>query len=354
MAPATALDRPNHRPPSPTRSFSGGQPPIGDLYPDAHRPRLGRAVLRARSLSRRTAHGVDPFAGGLPIARCSGADLEARSGGDFGEARPGSGLLRPQRRRRRGGRRGGHRVSPAGAAGQGALAARGGIRLRAGQPGDGGDGQRRARRRAAAGRLDHRDLERPAHQPSGRRRQSARRRSPAEPATRAARFRIVISAGRRHPQRRAALRFPGQAHPPSPDRRNAGADLVIARARRDIERLRDRILHGRIGRAGRHGPGRLPAVGSVGCAGPGGRRTCRPPRRLASRTAAGHGTRPRDRLSRATRTSPPTPPSSPRSRSTKLFGCCACGARRMPGSSSTPTARSTSSKAASSRRRAGP
>ena len=81
-------------PPPPPDPSAAAQPPIGDVYPDAHRPRLGRAILWARPLSRRAAHGVDPFAGGVPVARCSGADLEARSGGDFGEARPGAGLLR--------------------------------------------------------------------------------------------------------------------------------------------------------------------------------------------------------------------------------------------------------------------
>ncbi len=69
---------------------------------------------------------------------------------------------------------------------------------------------------------------------------------------------------------------------------------------------------------GRHGSGRLPAIGSVGCAGPRGRRTCRPPSpigdpdcRPAPDAAAGS-------VSRATRTSPPTPPPSPKSRSTRV------------------------------------
>ena len=55
----------------------------------------------------------------------------------------------------------------------------------------------------------------------------------------------------------------------------------------------------------------------------------------------------------ATRTSPPMPRSSPRSRSTRRPRSPACGAPPMPGWSSTRTARSTSSKAASSRPRAG-
>ena len=51
-------------------------------------------------------------------------------------------------------------ASAAGTPLRGALAARGGIRLRAGQPGDGCLAGGRARRDRPPGRLDHRDLER--------------------------------------------------------------------------------------------------------------------------------------------------------------------------------------------------
>ena len=132
----------------------------------------------------------------------------------------------------------------AGHAGAGALAARGGIRLRAGQPGDG--------RRRCAPLLD--DDGKPADwtteiwsgthiEPPGRRRQPARRRGPARPAAGAAAADVPeAERRRRHPQRRAALRLPAEAHRPSPGRRDAGAHLVAARARRDAERLRDRML----------------------------------------------------------------------------------------------------------------
>ena len=86
-------------PPPPAEPTPGDDQARGDLYEDAHRPRLGGAVLRASRIPRRTAHGVDPLAGRLPVARCAGADLEARSRGDFGQACAGAGLLRPQRRR---------------------------------------------------------------------------------------------------------------------------------------------------------------------------------------------------------------------------------------------------------------
>ncbi len=63
-----------------------------------------------------------------------------------------------------------------------------------------------------------------------------------EPAAGAASRRVVVPARGRHPQRRAALRVSGKAHRASPDRRDAGADLFVARARRDAQCLRDRML----------------------------------------------------------------------------------------------------------------
>ena len=62
---------------------------------DARRTCLGGAVLRARPLPRRASDGVDAFAGGLSAARRTRPHPEARSGGDFGQARAGAGLLRP-------------------------------------------------------------------------------------------------------------------------------------------------------------------------------------------------------------------------------------------------------------------
>ncbi len=138
------------------------------------------------------------------------------------------------------------------------------------------------------------------------------------------------SAGRRHPQRRAALRFRGKADRASPDRRDAGAHLVVARARRHAQRLRDRIVDGRVGRAGGPGPGRLPALGIVRSAGPRGRRACgadEPTGRRACRPAPGAVAA---SALPATRTWPPMPQSSPRSRSTRVCVSSACGARRMP------------------------
>ena len=209
-----------------------------------------------------------------------------------------------------------------GDAGPGALAARGGIRLRAGQPGDGDDGARRARRRRAPGRLDHRDLERPAQQPPGQRRQSARRRGAARPAAGAAGHRIVGPAGRRHPQRRAALRFRGEADRPSPDPRDAGADLVAARARRDARTC------SRSNPSSTNWPseaGEDPVAYRLSIL----RRPARPRRHRAGRAherlAARHcrrGARAAAAASalRATRTSPPMPLSLPRSRSTRASG----------------------------------
>ena len=122
-----------------------------------------------------------------------------------------------------------------GQAGPGALAPRGGIRLRAGQH----------RRWSSTVRAALDDDGKPADWTteiwSGRRttapgsggnllgapRRCPIRRPRRRPPTSGIEWR------RRHPQRRAALRFPAEAHRASPDRRDAGADLVVARARRD-------------------------------------------------------------------------------------------------------------------------
>ena len=123
----------------------------------------------------------------------------------------------------------------------------------------------------------------------------------------------------------------------------------LARARRDVERVRDRILDRRTGRARRRRPGRLPAVGAGRPAGAGGRRARRADVRLAGRDCRPAAGAAAASALPATRTSPPMPRSSPRSRSTRWCGCGGCGARPMPGSSSIRMAPSTSSKAASSK-----
>jgi nicotinate dehydrogenase subunit B len=99
-----------------------------------------------------------------------------------------------------GGRRGGHRAADPGSTDQGALAPRGGIRLRAGESGDGGEGHRRARRVRPTGRLDGRDLERNAQCAAGQR-QPPKRRGAAEPAARAGTSRRARCQWRRcHPE----------------------------------------------------------------------------------------------------------------------------------------------------------
>ena len=83
------------RPAAARRAGADRQPAPGDLFEDARRTCLGGAVLRACPLPRRASDGVDPFAGGLSAARRTRPHPEARSGGDFGQARARAGLLRP-------------------------------------------------------------------------------------------------------------------------------------------------------------------------------------------------------------------------------------------------------------------
>ena len=258
---SSLLQQPTHRPHGRAARRGGARRRTsrGDLFARLPGACLDRAVMRARRISRRASDGVDACAGRVSAARRAGAIARARCEERVGAPRAGPRLLRPQRRRRRRGRRGGHRNADAGQADPGAVAARGGVLLRAGEPRHGGEGARRARRRRASRRLDRGDLERHAQRAAGQR-QPARRAGAAEPAARAgAAGRARRRRRRRGAQRDAALRHPGQAvHPPS-GAGDAAAHLGAARARRHAERVRDRMLHRRIGRARRPGPGAVPA-----------------------------------------------------------------------------------------------
>ena len=268
----------------------------------------------------------------------------------------GSGLLRPQRRRRCRGRRRHHRDADAGTAGPRALAARGRIHLRAEQPGDGGEGARRCStttaspstgrteiwsgRRTiggpAAAAICSAPLPCPTRRPS-RRRTTCRKPTAAAPPAMASRSTIFAAKRIMHhlvtetPVRTSALRGLGAM----PNvfaleccidelAERAGQDPVAlpavdhrrsARARRDRESGRDGELE----------PESSPAARAAAAALP----------------------------SPATKTAPPTPRSSSSSKSRKKSACATSGARPMPGLWSIPTARSTSSKAASFSRQAG-
>ena len=165
-----------------------------------HRARLGVAVLRARALQRRPSHGVDALPGRLSPARRARAHAQARRLRHHRASRAGRRLLRPQRRRRRRRRRRHHRHAEAGRAGARALAARGGIRLRAEGACHGREGARAGRLRRQAVRLDRRNLERHACRPAGPRqsRCSAARRCPIPcPCRRRATCRKPVAAAPR-------------------------------------------------------------------------------------------------------------------------------------------------------------
>ena len=125
---------------------------------------------------------------------------------------------------------------------------------------------RRARRRQSAGRLDDRDLE-PAARPAPgheRQRQPDRRRGAAQrAAAQPAQRRAGRARRRRHPQRLCHLRPAAPPPDPSPAAARAAAHLLAARARRLGQRVRDRVLHGRVGGARRRGPRHLPPVAPV-------------------------------------------------------------------------------------------
>ena len=166
--------------------------------------------------------------------------------------------------------------------------------------------------------------------------------------------RAVRSAGsarrRRHAQRRAALRRAGASHPASPGDAPAGAHLGAARARRAAQRLRHRIADRRSGGAGRRGSRGLPPVDPVRAARAAAGRAGGRARRLDVARAGAAPARGWASASRATRTAPPMPPWSRPSPSRRPCASIACGASPMPAWWSIPTARATSSRAASSRR----
>ncbi len=244
-------DRPRRSAPPPADASAGGQPLRSATYTRMHVAHASvGAVLRAGALPRWATCRLDPFAGGLParaalartlkldpaaisVKHVQGPGCYGHNGADDAAADAAVIALRT-----------------AGHAGPGALAARGGIRLRAGQPGDGGQ---RARRRSTL----------PAARPTGPPRSGAGRHSSrpggggnllaAEalpdppPAPPAAESSAAPGAGTRNGEPLYA--FAGEADRASPDRRDAGPHLVAARPRRDAQRVRDRIVRRRAGRA---------------------------------------------------------------------------------------------------------
>ena len=98
-----------------------------------HRARLDGAVVRAGRVQGRPSHRVVARPGHASLAQEPGAGPRPAARGHYRATPAWRGLLRPQRRRRRRGRCCGDRPAPARQAHSPAMAARGGIRLRAGQ-----------------------------------------------------------------------------------------------------------------------------------------------------------------------------------------------------------------------------
>ena len=146
---------------------------------------LDGAVLRAGGVPRRPSHRALARAGHASVAQEPRGGARPADRGDHRDARAGPGLLRPQRRRRCGARRGAGRHAYSRPVHPPAMAARGGVRLRAGRARHAGDLACRSRRARPAGRLDDRDLERHACAASGQRqRLPAGHRGAAQPAAR--------------------------------------------------------------------------------------------------------------------------------------------------------------------------
>ena len=222
--------------------------------------RIDRPVLRGRRLQGRQAHRVDALAGRVS------AQARPRQGAEDGRGRGALhprrrlGVLRPQRRRRRGARRG-----AAGARGAGRP-----VRLQwmrddefAWEPYGSAMLARAKASLSADGRIVdwHYEVFSNTH--------STRPSAPGsdnnllaswhlgEPSKPGPADQHSPARRRQRPQRRAALRFPQLADRQSSDHADAGAGVGAAHARRVRQRVRARILHGRAGGGGRHGSGRL-------------------------------------------------------------------------------------------------
>jgi hypothetical protein len=109
--------------------------------------RLHRPVVRGGAVGRRQAAGVVPFAGRVPAARRHGQGAAHAARGHHASSTRRLGLLRPQRRRRRGARCGAGRQGAAQGAGAAAVDARGRVRHRAVRLADGDADARRGGRR---------------------------------------------------------------------------------------------------------------------------------------------------------------------------------------------------------------
>ena len=143
-------------------------------------------------------------------------------------------------------------------------------------------------------------------------------------------------------------------HRTDPSHAAGGADahLLAARARRLGQCVRDRVLHRRARGDRRRRPGELPAVAALRSPPPPRGRDRGPNERLVRAAPPARRPRPRLRLRPLQEHRFVRRPSWSSSRPKRTSGSSASGARPMRASSSPPTARRTSSKAASSRARA--
>ena len=257
----------------------------GGLHQALHVARLDRAVLRGRRIQGRQDDGVDAFPGRLPAARRARQGAENAGRGAALRACGRVGLLRAQRRRRRGGRcraLGPRAARPAGAP---AMDARRRVRLGALWPGHGDAGESGARRRRQDCRLGLRGVEQYPFDAAAihQRHQRARRLVSRRAAENGAAYECAAARRRRGSQRHTVLRLPAAAGDPPFRPRHADPGVGAAHARRLRQRIRARILHGRAGGRSRRRPSRLPARTSQRPARTGGDRGGRQESRLDRR-----------------------------------------------------------------------
>ena len=154
-------------------------------------------------------------------------------------------LLRPQRRRRCGGRCGADRARASRPSGPRAVDARAGACLGAVRAGDGDEAEGLARRRRQDRRLAIRGVEQHPFDAAGRRGCDAGRAAHGAIDQAAGAEADPVARRRRRPQRDPDLQIPQRARRASLHPRHAGAHLGDAGARRLSQCVLDRELHGR-------------------------------------------------------------------------------------------------------------
>ena len=234
----------------------------GDVHAAVPDARLDRPFGRGGSVEDGSLTVWTAMQGPFPLRICARGGALDPGGAGARRPRRRTGLLRPQRRRRRVARRGAPRPGRSRTAGAAQVVARGRARLGAIRPGDGGEDACRASTRTAISSTGtttcggRRTTRARFHTESARCSSPAWYLDPPVPRQPAKPFLLPQAGMHRNadPLYRVPLRRIVKHFVETMPLAIVGA----ARARRVRERVRDRVVHGRAGRGSRPRPARVP------------------------------------------------------------------------------------------------